>query len=424
MLRRLACVGSAAFIALGGLSCGKPSGAGSVGAQVMHLTVSVAGTGAGQVRSTPAGIDCPGACTATFPAGFSISLSAIPSTGSIFQGWSGPCSGYGACVVANSVALSAAFVPAQTASLRLAAVGAALPNLRLDSDPVRIFIRQWIKFEARFNGVAIPRVAWYLREGIAGGAVAADGTYSAPEAVGLYHLVATSLDDPGLQGSIEIEVVATQGLYDYGGIILPKPKVQLLWWGASQDFLGAVEKFDGFLEAVNGSSWLGVLDQYLRGETAEISRAGEIFETTPHPSGSIPDPGALICTILETHGMEPDPGTIYALMVATSTGKFDYHSTTSCRGKSLPIIVLALPPASEGRDGACSPTLTPAERMLFAFSHELAETMTDPQPATGWTDIYGQEIADDCTQGTCARLANGSYSLTTLLSNVANRCAP
>jgi hypothetical protein len=304
------------------------------------------------------------------------------------------------------------------------AVGAQLPNIRLDSNPVRIFIRQWIKFDARINGVAVPRVAWSLREGAEAGAVAPDGTYSAPEKVGLYHLIATGVDDPSLEGSIAIGVVATQELYDYGGAILPKPRVQLIWWGTPQELLGAVEKFHGFLKGVNGSQWLGVLDEYLRGDTAEVSLTGEIFDATPHPSGAIPAPGARICAILEQYRMEPDPGTIYALIVATSTGKFDYHSTASCRGKSVPMIVLGLPPANEARAGACSPTLTPAERMLFAFSHELAETMTDPQPATGWTDIYGQEIADNCTQAICAQLPTGSYSLSTLLSNATHGCAP
>jgi hypothetical protein len=237
-------------------------------------------------------------------------------------------------------------------------------------------------------------------------------------------LVATNLDDPRLEGSIAIEVVATQDLYDYGGPILPKAKVQLIWWGAPKEFHGAADKFHGFLDGVNGSPWLGVLDQYLRGETAKVSLAGEIFDPAPHPLGPIPSPGARICGVLEKSGMEPDPGTIYTLTVATSTGQFDYHTTASCRGKVVPIIVLALPPADEARDGACSPTLTAAERLLFAFSHELAETITDPQPATGLTDIYGQEIADVCTRAICARLANGSYSLTTLLSNAAHGCAP
>ena len=422
MLWRVALVGATAVIALGGSSCGKSSR--PAGASLMHFTVAIQGPGAGRVQSRPAGVDCPGACTAAFPAGFSISFSATPAAGSTFQGWSGACSGFETCQVSDSAALSATFAPARDSSLHLMPVAAQLPNIRLDSHPVRIFIRQWIKFDARINGVSVPRVGWSLREGRDAGAVARDGTYSAPEKVGLYHLVATSLDDPRLEGSIAIEVVATQDLYDYGGAILPKPRVQLIWWGTPQEFLGAVEKFHGFLNGVNGSHWLGVLDEYLRGETAEVSLAGEIFDVTPHPSGSIPAPGARICGILEQYRMEPDPGTIYALIVAASTGAFDYHSTASCRGKSVPMIVLALPPANEARAGACSPTLTQAERMLFAFSHELAETITDPQPATGWTDIYGQEIADNCTQATCAQLATGSYSLTTLLSNAAHGCAP
>ncbi len=199
MLWRLALVGAAAFVALGSSSCGKSSGEGAAGALPVQLTVSIEGTGSGRVQSTPAGIDCPRACTATFPAGTSISFSAIPTAGSSFRGWSGACSRFGACGA-----------PTPAASLHLAAVGAQQPSIRLDSNPVRIFIRQWIKFEARLNGVAVPRAAWFLREGSVAGAVAQDGIYSAPEKVGLYHLVATNLDDPRLEGSIAIEVVATQ----------------------------------------------------------------------------------------------------------------------------------------------------------------------------------------------------------------------
>ena len=62
--------------------------------------------------------------------------------------------------------------------------------------------------------------------------------------------------------------------------------------------------------------------------------------------------------------------------------------------------------------------------MLRSFSHELAETITDPRPFTAWADIYGQEIADDCAHAICAVFPAGSYSLTMLLSNAAHGCAP
>jgi hypothetical protein len=49
--------------------------------------------------------------------------------------------------------------------------------------------------------------------------------------------------------------------------------------------------------------------------------------------------------------------------------------------------------------------------MLWAFSHELTETITDPQPVTAWADIFSQEIADGCVDATCQELLTGSFSL-------------
>jgi len=62
------------------------------------LTVTKAGTGAGTVRSTPAGINCGATCSASFASGTSITLTATASDGSTFTGWgAGPCEGTGSC---------------------------------------------------------------------------------------------------------------------------------------------------------------------------------------------------------------------------------------------------------------------------------------------------------------------------------------
>jgi Divergent InlB B-repeat domain/Immune inhibitor A peptidase M6 len=63
------------------------------------LTVTKAGTGSGTVTSTPAGIACGGTCSASFPNGTPVSLSAVPDAGSTFAGWSGACTGTSACAV-------------------------------------------------------------------------------------------------------------------------------------------------------------------------------------------------------------------------------------------------------------------------------------------------------------------------------------
>src|SRR6185503_4669373 len=62
-------------------------------------TITVNRTGAGAVTSAPAGIDCGASCQASFAAGTQVTLTATPGQGATFTGWTGACTGTGACVV-------------------------------------------------------------------------------------------------------------------------------------------------------------------------------------------------------------------------------------------------------------------------------------------------------------------------------------
>ena len=58
------------------------------------LTIAKTGDGAGNVKSSPAGIDCGASCSATFPNPTQVTLTATPASGSLFAGFSGGgCSG-------------------------------------------------------------------------------------------------------------------------------------------------------------------------------------------------------------------------------------------------------------------------------------------------------------------------------------------
>ena len=57
------------------------------------VAVTKSGAGTGSVSSSPGGISCGSACAYYVPRGTIVTLTATPSTGSTFAGWSGPCSG-------------------------------------------------------------------------------------------------------------------------------------------------------------------------------------------------------------------------------------------------------------------------------------------------------------------------------------------
>jgi len=63
----------------------------------VQLTVTDSGTGTGTVTSAPAGISCGLTCSASFATGTSVTLTANPSNGSTFTGWTGACSGTTPC---------------------------------------------------------------------------------------------------------------------------------------------------------------------------------------------------------------------------------------------------------------------------------------------------------------------------------------
>jgi hypothetical protein len=93
------------------------------------LTVSLAGSGSGTITSSPAGISCPGRCSAGFVQGTLVTLTATPASGATFTGWSGGgCSGTGSCTVtlSSDQAVSANFNTTKIQSLAQATANSLL----------------------------------------------------------------------------------------------------------------------------------------------------------------------------------------------------------------------------------------------------------------------------------------------------------
>jgi phospholipase C len=88
------------------------------------LTVTLAGTGT--VTSSPAGINCPQTCSASFEIGTQVTLTEAPAANSSFAGWSGACHGTAStCSVAlnSSQSVTATFSGVATLMVTVAGTG-------------------------------------------------------------------------------------------------------------------------------------------------------------------------------------------------------------------------------------------------------------------------------------------------------------
>jgi Divergent InlB B-repeat domain len=76
------------------------AGIGTAACNSALLTVNVSGSGT--VTSSSGGINCPGTCSGVFPLGSSVELTATPSTGHTFGGWTNCASTSNICAVTMS----------------------------------------------------------------------------------------------------------------------------------------------------------------------------------------------------------------------------------------------------------------------------------------------------------------------------------
>lgn len=98
----------ATFVGWGGACSGtgsctlSPTGSETLSAQFSQsgYALTIASTGPGTVSVAPGGFTCAMTpCTAVFPPGTTVSLTASPGTSATFDSWTGACTGHGSCTI-------------------------------------------------------------------------------------------------------------------------------------------------------------------------------------------------------------------------------------------------------------------------------------------------------------------------------------
>jgi Divergent InlB B-repeat domain/Bacterial Ig-like domain (group 2) len=90
------------------------TGTGGGGGGEPTLTLNFSGLGTGTVTVSPSGFSCASTnvtCTTSFPSGTTVTLTAAPVGSSSFGGWSGGCTGSGACIIVlqSNITVTATF---------------------------------------------------------------------------------------------------------------------------------------------------------------------------------------------------------------------------------------------------------------------------------------------------------------------------
>jgi serine protease len=234
----------------------------------------------------------------------------------------------------------------------------------------------------------------------------------------------------------------------HGGPVSTAAAVYIVFWG---DWSGATDAHNyvtGFFGGVGGSRWGNTTKQYcgtVGGTTACPGNASnQLAGNWWDDASSIPNSPSQSQIAAEASNLAAHfnvtPGPNDDFMVFTSPGHSEngfgtqwcaYHSSNSS-GLSYSYM-----PYQPDALQACGMNFVNGgsagyfDGFSIVGGHEYAETITDPQPNTGWLDGRGAEIGDKCAWippgsgpggATDLHLSGGSYAVQSLWSNAAGGC--
>jgi hypothetical protein len=246
----------------------------------------------------------------------------------------------------------------------------------------------------------------------------------------------------------------SKNLYYHGGNVETAPKIYLVLWGSqwSDDPSGEAAILVNFYKGVGGSAWLNSVTQYCQGvgsgafscdgtgtpagnqsgifagvwadnsssapsKPKQADLAGEAVSAAQHFLNTTSSSNASVQYVIATaHGNNANGfGTQYCA----------WHSATSSSVGNVAYTNLPYMTDAGASCGANFNGLGPDAGITIVAGHEMAETITDQFPSSGWLDSSGAENGDKCAwistgqQGASADIAlsTGTFAVQSLWSN-------
>lgn len=245
----------------------------------------------------------------------------------------------------------------------------------------------------------------------------------------------------------------SKNLYYHGGTggigVETAPKIYLVLWGTqwiNNDPSGEAALLQSFYNGLGDSLWLDSVTQYCQGVasgTVFCSGNGTLAGVWPDSASSAPARPTQSQLAAEAANAAAHFGNTTATsnasvqyVIATASGNnasgfgtqyCAWHSSTSSSYGKIAYTNLPYITDAGGSCGANFNGLGPHAGITIVSGHELAETITDQFPNTGWLDSGGAEIGDKCAwissgQGASAdiTLSTGTFAVQSLWSNAFN----
>lgn len=258
---------------------------------------------------------------------------------------------------------------------------------------------------------------------------------------------------PGGGGSVNLSYHGGTG----GVGVETAPKVYLVLWGAqwnNNDPSGEAAILQSFYKGLGGSSWLNSVTQYCQGVATGTIFCNGTGTPAGNPQGIF---GGIWADNASSAPSQPSQSQLAAeavraaqhfgnttagsnastqYVIATATGNnasgfgsqyCAWHSSTSSTAGNIAYTNLPYITDAGASCGANFNGLGANAGITIVSGHELAETVTDQFPSTGWLDSKGAENGDKCAwissgQGASAdiTLSTGTFPVQSLWSNAFN----
>jgi len=249
----------------------------------------------------------------------------------------------------------------------------------------------------------------------------------------------------------------------HGGPVELAAQVYIVYWGQEwmTGFTGggvssatAQSYVNAFFGNVGGSSWANSTTQYCQGVAVGTTQCGSagshptnpsnelgsnVWVDTGNPVPSRPTQSQITAEALNlaNHFGGVNPGAQYMVFTPSGHSQKGFGTVWCAYHSSSGNLSFAYMPYQPDAGAGCGQNFvnSGSSGLLDGFSivggHEYAETVTDPQPSSGWLDGSGAENGDKCAwissgQGAATDISlgnGGSFAVQSLWSNAFNNGA-